>query len=101
MKYSIEKHALGYCLVKPNGDTISTGEPHMRSTLYFKSKKEVQAMVNSLSDTMDNVKLEAYISSQIIEAFEHVTRSEISFNDLQDIAGGIAHKITLKIEGKL
>ena len=50
---------------------------------------------------IERIKLEAYISSQIIDAFEHITRSEISFDDLQDIAGGISRKITLNIEGKL
>ena len=49
---------------------------------------------------IERIKLEAYIASQIIDAFEDITRPEIAFQDLQDIAGGIAHIVALKVEGK-
>ena len=41
--YTIEKHAEGYCIVTPGGDTVGNGAPHMKSTLYFKKKAEAEA----------------------------------------------------------
>lgn len=43
MDYSIEKHIDGYCIVKPNLDTVAIGAPHHRSTLYMATRKEAEA----------------------------------------------------------
>lgn len=41
--YFIEKHIQGYCLVKNNGQQVTTGAPHMKEALYFKTKKQAEA----------------------------------------------------------
>lgn len=45
MKVFIEKHIYGYCLVYAEGYNkgfdVAEGEPHMRGTVYRKSRKEI------------------------------------------------------------
>ena len=55
-KYFIEKHGEnGYCIGnRINGNSLTTGAPHMKSTLYFKTKKEAQTFVDLLdADTLE------------------------------------------------
>lgn len=48
MKYSIEKHIDGFCIVRKNGQSVSTGAPHMKGTLYFKTRKQAKAFADLL-----------------------------------------------------
>ncbi len=53
MRYSIEKHQAGYCLVSENGASVSTGAPHNKGTLYFAKKPEAEKMRDLLDiDTL-------------------------------------------------
>lgn len=41
--YFIEKQVQGYCIVKSNGEQVTSGAPHMKEAVYFKTKKEAEA----------------------------------------------------------
>jgi hypothetical protein len=46
MKYFIERHIQGFCIVDENGFSLAEGEPHMRGTMYFKSRKLAQEYID-------------------------------------------------------
>lgn len=53
MRYSIERHIGGYCLVSENGTSIATGAPHMKGTLYFDRRAKAEKFRDLLDvDTM-------------------------------------------------
>lgn len=48
MKYFIEKHIYGYCIVNEFGGTVNEGKPHMRQAMYFDKKKDAEAYIKEL-----------------------------------------------------
>lgn len=53
MNYTIEKHINGYCLVSETGNSVATGAPHNKGTLYLEKRKEAEKLRDLMSiDTL-------------------------------------------------
>ena len=81
MEYHIEKHAEGFCVVTPGGNTVGTGAPHHRSTLYFTKRKEAEKLLAQYS--IDTLKLKEEWTPEHFALFETIPAV------VRDIAGDL------------
>ena len=81
MEYHIEKHAEGFCIVTPSLNTVATGAPHNRGTLYLATKKEAEELLAQYS--IDTMKLKEEWTPEHFALFETIPAV------VRDIAGDL------------